>query len=250
MGIFLKNQDQVRIMRQANEIVAKAHQLLATHIQPGITTRELDQIAHEFILSQGAKPSFLGYRGYPASICTSMNDQIIHGIPGSAKLKQGDIISIDLGACYQHFHGDAARTHPVGEVSAENLKLIQVAEQSFFEGIRYAKAGLRLHEISAAIHDYVEANGFSLAEDWSGHGIGRQLHEDPQVPNTRQDNRGPRLKAGMTLAIEPMVNVGAGACRILDDTWTVVTKDGSFSAHYENTILITDGEPDVLSICG
>lgn len=248
MGIFIKNQDQIDTMRRANMIVAKAHELLAQHIKPGITTGALDKIAYDFIMSQDAKPSFLGYRGYPGSICTSINHQVIHGIPGNTKLKQGDIVSIDLGACYHHFHGDAARTHPVGEISAEHARLIEATRQSFFEGIKYAKAGLRLHEISAAIHDYIEAQGFSLVEEWCGHGIGRQLHEDPQVPNTRQDKRGPRLRAGMTLAIEPMVNIGTGACTVTEDTWTVVTNDGKFSAHYENTILITDGEPEVLTI--
>jgi len=250
MGIFIKNDDQIAIMRHASRICADTHELLASHIKPGITTAELDKIAHDYILSQDAKPSFLGYRGYPATACISINNEVIHGIPGIRRLKNGDIVSIDIGVRYKHFHGDAARTHPVGEISEEHRKLIDAAERAFFEGMEYAKAGLKLHDISAAIGDYVIAQGFSIVEEWSGHGIGRQLHEDPQIPNSRQQNRGPRLSCGMTLAIEPMINIGYGGTITLDDTWTVVTKDGKFSAHYENTILITDGEPDILTLRG
>jgi len=248
MGIFVKNDDQIAIMRHASRICAKTHELLASHIKQGITTGELDQIAYDYIISQDAKPSFLGYNGYPATICTSVNNEVIHGIPGIRRLKNGDIVSIDIGVCYKHFHGDAARTHPVGEISENHRKLIDTAEKAFFEGIKYAKAGLRLHDISAAIGDCVESNGFSVVEEWCGHGIGRQLHEGPQIPHTRQKTRGPRLGRGMTLAIEPMINTGLGKTVTCDDTWTVITKDGGFSAHYENTVLITDGEPDVLTL--
>jgi len=248
MGIFIKNNDQIAIMRHASRICADTHQLLASHIKPGITTEELDKIAYDFIISQDAKPSFLGYNGYPATTCISINNEVIHGIPGIQRLKNGDIVSIDIGVCYKHFHGDAARTHPVGEVSETHQRLIDTAEKAFFEGIKYAKAGLRLHDISAAVGDCVEAQGFSVVEEWCGHGIGRQLHEAPQIPHTRQQTRGPRLSRGMTLAIEPMINTGSGNTVTLDDTWTVVTKDGGYSAHYENTVLITDGEPEVLTL--
>jgi len=250
MGIFIKNNDQIAIMRHASRICAETHDLLASHMKPGIATGELDKIAHDYILSQDAKPSFLGYRGYPASVCISINDEVIHGIPGIRRLKNGDIVSVDIGVCYKHFHGDAARTHPVGDISDMHRKLINTAQEAFFKGMAYAKAGLRLHDISAAIGDYVEANGFSVVEEWCGHGIGRQLHEDPQVPHRRQEKRGPRLSRGMTLAIEPMINTGCGNTVTLDDTWTVVTQDGGYSAHYENTVLITDGEPDILTLRG
>jgi methionyl aminopeptidase len=248
MGIFIKNDEQIAIMRQASSICAKTHKLLASHIKPGITTGELDKIAYEYILSQNAVPSFLGYRGYPASTCISVNSEVIHGIPGIRRLKNGDIASIDIGVYYKHFHGDAARTHAVGEISEAHRKLIETAEAAFFEGMKYAKAGLSLHNLSAAIGDYVIANGFSVVEEWCGHGIGRQLHEDPQIPHTRQEKRGPKLIRGMTLAIEPMINTGSGNTVTLDDTWTVVTKDGGYSAHYENTVLITDCEPDILTL--
>ena len=237
-------------MRIASKICAQAHELLARHIRPGITTGELDKIAHDFILSQDATPTFLGYRGFPATLCTSVNDEVIHGIPGIRRLKSGDIVSIDLGVCYKKFHGDAARTHAVGEISSEHSCLIETTERAFFEAVKFAKAGLRLHDLSAAIEDFVDTKGFSVVTEWCGHGIGRQLHEDPSVPNTRQEKRGPRLCRGMTLAIEPMINIGGSAVKTCDDTWTIVTQDGSFSAHYENTILITDGEPDILTLLG
>jgi len=248
MGIFIKNDDQIANMRKASRICARTHELLAKHVVPGVTTEELNKIAEEFIRSQDAVPSFLGYRGFPSAICASVNEQVIHGIPGLRKLKDGDIVSIDIGVCYNRFHGDAARTHAVGEVSDVCRTLIDVAEQCFFEGIEFAREGNRLHDISAAIGDYVNACGFSVVKDWCGHGIGRQLHEDPQIPNTRQTKRGSRLARGMTLAIEPMINEGTGDVSILDDTWTVVTEDGKYSAHYENTVLITDGAPDVLTL--
>ena len=248
MGIFIKNDSQVALMRTACQICVRAHELLAKYIKPGITTEELSKIAEEYIRSEGATPSFLGYRGFPGAICTSVNDQVIHGIPGLTRIKSGDIISIDIGVCYKRFHGDAARTHPVGTVDAESLRLIDVARESFFEGMRYAQKGCHLHEISAAIGDYVEAQGFSVVQEWCGHGIGRQLHEDPSIPHTRQDNRGPRLTKGMTLAVEPMINIGSHELSMLDDTWTVITRDGKNSAHYENTILITTGDPEILTL--
>lgn len=248
MGIFIKNEDQIAIMRQASRICAGAHEALARYIRSGVTTSELNQIAHDYILSHDANPTFLGYRGYPASTCISVNDEVIHGIPGIRRLKNGDIVSVDIGVCYKRFHGDAARTHAVGEISEIHCRLIETAEKSFFAGIEFAKSGCRLHDISAAVGDYIYSQGFSVVEEWCGHGIGRQLHEAPQIPHTRQQTRGPRLSRGMTLAIEPMINTGSGNTVTLDDTWTVVTKDGGYSAHYENTVLITDGEPEVLTL--
>jgi len=248
MGIVIKNDNQIAIMRTASKICANTHELLKRYIRPGISTSEIDKIAHDYILSQDAKPSFLGYRGYPATTCVSVNNEVIHGIPGIRKLKNGDIVSIDVGVNYKGFHGDAARTHAVGEISEEHQRLILATEQSFFESIKYAKATFLLHDISAAIEDYIELQGFVVVEEWCGHGIGRQLHEDPQVPNTRQKVRGARLTRGMTLAIEPMVNISSGETIISKDTWTVFTKDGKYSAHYENTVLITDGEPDILTL--
>jgi len=248
MAIFIKNDGQVALMRIAGKICANAHEVLAKHIKPGVTTAELDKVAHEYILSQDAQPSFLGYGGYPNATCISVNNEVIHGIPGMRRLKNGDIVSVDIGVCYNFFHGDAARTHAVGDVLDEHKRLLLAAEQSFFEGIAFAKAGLRLHDISAAVGDYVTAQGFGIVESWCGHGIGRKLHEDPQIPNIRQNRSGPKLGRGMTLAIEPMINTGSGETNMLDDGWTVVTKDGGYSAHYENTILITDGEPEILTL--
>ena len=235
-------------MRTACQICARTHEVLEKHVKPGITTEELNYIAEEYIKGQGAKPSFLGYRGFPKAICTSVNEQVIHGIPGLRRLKSGDIISIDVGVCYKRFHGDAARTYPVGEISSQHKQLIAASKQSFFEGLRFAKSGCHLHEISAAIGDYVEKQGFSVVQEWCGHGIGRQLHEDPSVPHYRQEKRGPRLQKGMTLAVEPMINLGSNELDVLDDTWTVVTCDGEYSAHYENTLLVTDSEPEVLTL--
>jgi len=248
MGIFIKNDSQIALMRTASQICAKTHELLASYLKPGLTTAELDKIAEEYIRGQGATPTFLGYRGFPAAICTSVNEQVIHGIPGLTRLKSGDIISIDIGVCYRRFHGDAARTHAVGVIDQEHQRLIDVTRESFFEGMRYAKQGHHLHEISAVIDDYVTSRGFSVVREWCGHGIGRQLHEDPQIPHYKQENRGPRLSRGMTLAIEPMINMGSHDLSMLDDTWTVVTQDGKYSAHYENTILITTGEPEILTL--
>ncbi len=252
MGIFVKNDGQIQKMRVVNRIVADTHDLLEKHIRPGVSTGELNRIAEEFIRSQDAVPSFLGYDigfgGFPAATCISINSEVIHGIPGLRRLKNGDIISIDIGAYKDRFHGDAARTHPVGEVTPEHRQLIEVTRQSFFEGIKYAVHGKHVNEISGAIEDYVNQFGYSIVREWCGHGVGAKMHEDPQIPNYRGNKRGAKLVKGMTLAIEPMINAGKEETRILEDNWTVVTKDGKYSAHYENTILITDGEPEILTI--
>jgi methionyl aminopeptidase len=248
MGIFVKNDSQIAKMRAAGKIVAKAHELLEAHIRPGITTGELDKIAEDYILSQNAIPSFKGYREYPAATCLSINNEVIHGIPGLRRLKNGDIISIDIGVELDRFHGDAARTHPVGEVTPRHKQLIEVTRQSFFEAIKYARHGNHLNEVSSAVEAYVAPFGYTVVREWCGHGIGSKLHEDPQIPNYRAKKRGPKLAKGMTLAIEPMVNVGKADIRIMDDEFTVVTADGKYSAHYENTILITHGEPEILTL--
>ena len=252
MGIFVKNQDQIEKMRVANRIVARTHELVKEHIKPGVITKELDDIAHDYIVSQGAVPSFLGYKmtgeGYPASICVSINEEVIHGIPCKRRLKDGDIVSVDIGAYINKFHGDAARTHAVGNISKDRQTLIDVTKQSFFEAMTYARHGRHLHEISSAVEDYIKKYGFSVIREFCGHGIGRKMHEEPQIPFYRQQSRGPRLQKGMTLAIEPMIASGKAAIRILDDSWTVVTKDRKSAAHYENTIVVTDGEPDILTL--
>lgn len=248
MSIKIKNSEQIQKMRIAGGIVAKTHELLKSYIKPGVSTKELDKIAEEYILSQGAVPSFKNYNGFPASICVSVNEEVIHGIPGIRKLRDGDIVGIDIGAYINGFHGDAARTHGVGNISPENQKLIDVTQQSFFEGIRFAKENCHLNEISSAIQEYVEKNGFSVVREYVGHGVGKDLHEGPEIPNYRRPSRGPRLCRGMTLAIEPMVNTGTYEIQVLNDNWTIVTKDKKCSAHYENTVLITDGEPELLTI--
>ena len=246
--VYIKSSSEVEKMRKAGQIVSRTFDALESHIKAGVTTKELDTIAREFILSQGAKPSFLNYNGFPASICASVNNVVIHGIPSSEqKLSDGDIISLDIGAFIDGHHGDACRTCPVGNISNEAQKLIDVTRQSFFEGIRYARHGERLFSVSAAIQEYVEKNGFSIVRNYCGHGIGKNLHEDPEVPNYGKAGHGIRLIKGMTLAIEPMVNQGGYAINTLRDGWTVVTADGKLAAHYENTILITDGEPELLT---
>ena len=246
--ITIKSAQQIEKMREACEITKAALDLLEQNIRPGISTAQLDKIAHDFILSKGAKPNFLHYNGYPASICASVNDVVVHGIPRKdIVLKEGDIISIDMGAVKNGFHGDAARTFPVGEISARAKKLIDVTRESFFEGIKHLKHGAKLGDVSYAIQSYVEENGFSVVRDLVGHGIGESLHEDPQVPNFGRAGRGIKLSAGMTLAIEPMVNEGAWEVAVLDDDWTVVTADGSLSAHYENTVLITKNGYEILT---
>ena len=246
--ITIKSAQQIEKMREACEITKAALDLLEKHIKPGISTAELDSIAHKFILSKGAKPNFLHYNGFPASICASVNDEVVHGIPRkNTILREGDIVSIDMGAVKNGFHGDAARTFAVGEISDEAKKLIEVTKQSFFEGAKYLKHGARLGDVSYAIQSYVEKHGFSVVRDLVGHGIGESLHEDPQVPNFGTAGRGIKLSAGMTLAIEPMVNRGVWQVEVLDDDWTVVTADGELSAHYENTVLITKDGYEILT---
>ncbi|NMB97995.1 MAG: type I methionyl aminopeptidase [Clostridiaceae bacterium] len=252
--IVIKSQHEIDVMRKAGEITALAFEKIKEAISPGITTGEIDRLVEEYIRSQGAIPSFKGYAGipgairFPASICASINNEVVHGIPGSRRLNDGDIISIDIGVFFNGYHGDAARTYAVGKISERAKKLIQVTKESFFEGIKFAVEGKRIADISGAIQKHVEKNNFSVVRDYVGHGIGREMHEAPQVPNYRTRERGPRLQKGMTLAIEPMVNEGGYQVRILDNKWTVVTADGSLSAHYENTIVITDDQPKILTI--
>ena len=246
--IAIKNERELQLMRQACKITAAARALAGEMVRPGVSTKEIDEAVHDFIVAQGAKPSFLGYYGYPASICISVNDTVIHGIPGGYILQEGDIVSIDVGAYYQGFHGDCAATFPCGAISTQAQKLIDVTKQSFYEGLRFATRGHRVSDISHAIQTYVESNGFSVVRSFVGHGVGAQLHEEPEVPNFGSAGRGPRLIRGMTLAIEPMVNQGVYDVKVLKDGWTTVTADGKFSAHYENTVLITDGEPEILTV--
>ena len=246
--IAIKNERELALMRQACKITAAARALAGEMVRPGVTTKQIDKAVHDFIVSQGAKPSFLNYNGYPASACISVNDTVIHGIPDGYVLQEGDIVSIDVGALYKGYHGDCAATFPCGAISAQAQKLIDVTKQSFFEGIRFAKRGHRVSDISHAIETYVESNGFSVVRSFVGHGVGAQLHEEPEVPNFGTSGRGPRLLPGMTIAVEPMVNVGTHEVRILKDGWTVLTADGKLSAHYENTVLITDGEPEILTV--
>ena len=247
--ISIKSTSEIKKMRDAGKVLSGAFKELEKHIQPGITTMELDKIAYDYILSQGAKPSFLNYHGFPGSICASVNDVVIHGIPDNTKLKDGDIISIDVGAILNGYHSDAARTYPVGNISSEAKRLIDVTRESFFEGVKYARHGERLFSISATIQDYVESHGYSVVRGYCGHGIGKQLHEDPEVPNYGNFGHGIRLCKGMTVAIEPMVNFGGFETKVLPDGWTVKTKDGSLACHYENTVLITDGAPELLTLC-
>ena len=246
--IAIKNEHELSAMRQACRITAAARALAGDMVRPGVMTKQIDKAVHDYIVSQGAKPSFLGYGGFPASSCISVNSTVIHGIPGGYVLKEGDIVSIDVGAFYKGFHGDCAATFACGTISAEAQKLIDVTKQSFFEGIRFATQGHRVSDISHAIQTYVESNGFSVVRSFVGHGVGAQLHEEPEVPNFGAAGRGPRLLRGMTLAVEPMVNVGTPDVRVLKDRWTTVTADGKLSAHYENTVLITDGEPEILTV--
>ena len=245
--ITLKSAHEIDLMRRAGKITAAARALAGEMVRPGVTTREIDSAVEHFIRQQGAVPSFLNYNGFPASACISINDEVIHGIPGDRVLQDGDIVSVDVGAYVDGFHGDCAATFACGSISPEAQRLIDVTRQSFFEGIRYAKEGYRLYDISAAIQEYVESNGFSIVREFVGHGIGAHLHEDPAVPNYGRKGRGPRLLRGMTLAIEPMVNAGKADIWQLSDGWTVKTQDGKYAAHYENTILITDGEPEILT---
>ncbi len=246
--IILKSAHEIELMRQAGKITAAARALAGEMVAPGVTTQEIDKAVHRYIKSQGAVPSFLNYNGYPASVCISVNDEVIHGIPGNRVLKDGDIVSIDVGAYKDGFHGDCAATFACGNISDEARRLIEVTRQSFFEGLRYAREGYRLPDLSGAIQRYVESNGFSVVRDFIGHGIGAKLHESPEVPNYVEPRAGrPRFLRGMTIAVEPMVNMGKAGVRVMPDGWTVKTADGRLSAHYENTILITDGEPELLT---
>lgn len=245
--ITLKSAHEIELMRRAGKITAAARALAGEMVRPGVTTQEIDSAVEHFIRKQGAVPSFLHYNGYPASACISVNDEIIHGIPGKRVLQEGDIVSVDVGAYIDGFHGDCAATFACGSITPEAQDLIDVTRQSFFEGIRYAKEGHRLLDISAAIQTYVESHGYSVVREYVGHGVGAAMHEAPEIPNYGHPGRGPRLLRGMTLAIEPMVNAGSAAIRQMNDGWTVKTLDGKWAAHYENTILITDGEPEILT---
>jgi len=249
MSVSVKTAREIELMKKAGELLEQVHEELAKMIRPGISTLEIDRLGEKSIRDMGCVPNFLHYNGYPASVCVSVNNEVVHGIPRKERiLEDGDIVSLDAGLIYQGYHSDAARTHAVGKISKEAEKLIEVTEQSFFEGIKYAKAGHHLFEISAAIGAYAESFGYGVVRDLVGHGIGTQMHEDPQIPNFAQKRRGLRLQAGMTLAIEPMINQGRADVEWLDDDWTVVTEDGSLSAHYENTVLITDSEPVLLTL--
>ena len=245
--ITLKSPHEIELMRRAGKITAAARAVARDMVKPGVTTAQINKAVFQFIKEQGAIPSFLHYNGYPASVCVSVNDEIIHGIPGKRVLQEGDIVSVDVGAFIGGFHGDCAGTYPCGQVSDEALRLIRVTQQSFFEGIKYAREGYRLSDISAAVQAYVEANGFSVVREYVGHGIGRQMHEAPEVPNYGKPGHGPRLLRGMTIAVEPMVNGGTAAIKQMPNGWTVRTADGKNAAHYENTVLITAGEPELLT---
>ena len=249
MSVTIKTAREIELMREAGRLLEKVHDELAEFIRPGISTLDIDRFGEKLIRNFGCTPNFLNYNGYPASICVSVNDEVVHGIPKKNRiLQEGDIVSLDAGLIYKGYHSDAARTHAVGQISPEARQLIDVTRQSFFEGIKYAKAGNHLHDISAAIGNYAQRFGYGVVRDLVGHGIGTHLHEDPQTPNFAQKRRGVRLIPGMTLAIEPMINQGRADVEWLNDDWTVVTQDGSLSAHYENTILITEGEPEILTL--
>ncbi|MCI7275602.1 MAG: type I methionyl aminopeptidase [Lachnospiraceae bacterium] len=249
MAVTIKSEPEIEKMREACRLIAIVHDELGKALHPGMSTWEIDHMGEEMIRSFGCIPNFLNYNGYPASICVSVNNEVVHGIPSKKRIiQEGDIVSLDAGLIYQGYHSDAARTHAVGEISKEARQLIDVTRQSFFEGIKYAKAGNHLHDISAAIQAYAESYGYGVVRELTGHGIGRHLHEDPAIPNFKPVGRGIKLRPGMTLAIEPMINMGRPDVEWLDDDWTVVTADGSLSAHYENTILITEGEPEILTL--
>lgn len=249
MAVSIKSEREIQLMRESCKILAKVYEELEKAIKPGISTKEIDTLAEKLIRSYDCIPNFLNYHGFPGTICASVNEEVVHGIPSKDRiLRDGDIISIDCGCIYKGYHSDAARTYAVGAISKEVQQLMDVTKQSFFEGIKMAKAGNHLYDISNAIDDYVSQFGYGIVKDLVGHGIGTSLHEDPQIPNFRQKRKGLLLQPGMTLAIEPMINMGTWEVEFLDDDWTVVTRDGLPSAHYENTILITDGEPEILTI--
>ena len=249
MSVSIKSSQEIELMREAGRILATVHQELGKNIRPGMSTMDIDQLGEEMIRSYGCIPSFKNYCGYPASICVSVNDEVVHGIPSEKRLiQEGDIVSLDAGVIYKGYHSDAARTVAVGEISEKAKLLIERTRQSFFEGMKKAVAGNHLHDISAAIGDYAQSFGYGVVRDLCGHGIGNHLHEDPEIPNFKQWRRGIKLRPGMTLAVEPMINLGTPEVAWMDDEWTVVTEDGAPSAHYENTILITEGKPEILSL--
>ena len=249
MPITIKSNREIELMTEAGRILAIVHDEMAKALRPGMSTYAIDKLGEEVIRSYGCIPSFLNYHGYPASVCVSVNDEIVHGIPSKKRiLKEGDIVGLDAGVIYKGYHSDAARTHAIGEISKEAKDLIRVTEECFFEGIKYAKEGNYLYEISAAIGRYAAERGYGVVRELCGHGIGSQLHEAPEIPNYEMRRKGVKLRKGMTLAIEPMINIGTHAVKWLDDDWTVVTADGSLSAHYENTVLITEGEPVLLTL--
>ena len=249
MSVSIKSAREIDLMRTAGKLLEEVHNELAAFVKPGISTLDIDRYGERLIRERGCIPKFLNYNGYPASICVSVNDEVVQGIPREDRiLQEGDIVSLDAGLIYKGYHSDAARTHAVGEISPEARQLIDATRQSFFEGIKFARAGHHLHEISNAVNDYIDEYGYGVVQDLVGHGIGERLHEDPQIPNFRQRRRGVKLMPGMTLAVEPMINAGGWEVVWLDDDWTVVTEDGSLSAHYENTILITGGEPEILTL--
>ena len=249
MAISIKSPREIELMRESCKLLAKVYDELEKAIRPGISTWEINTIGERLIREAGGVPNFLNYNGFPASICTSVNEAVVHGIPRKdCILREGDIVSLDAGLIYKGYHSDAARTVMIGKVSKEVEDLVRITKESFFEGIKYAKAGNHLYDISNAIADYIEPYGYGIVRELVGHGIGTHLHEDPQIPNFRQNKRGPKLYPGMTLAIEPMINMGRADVEWLDDDWTVVAEDGLPSAHYENTILITDGEPEILTL--
>ena len=249
MAVTIKSPREIELMRESNRLLAEVHKALEESIRPGMTTLDVDRLGEKLIRERGGIPNFKNYNGYPASICVSVNDEVVHGIPSKYRvLQEGDIVSLDAGLIYKGYHSDAARTHAVGKVSLEKQKLMDVTKQSFFEGMKYAKAGNYLYDISNAIDAYVSQFGYGIVRDLVGHGIGTHLHEDPQIPNFAQKKRGIKLVPGMTLAVEPMINMGTWQVEFLSDGWTVVTKDGLPSAHYENTILITEGEPEILTL--
>lgn len=245
--IILKSPEEIEAMRRAGRVVALAHRRIAEAIRPGIRTKDLDALALEVLKAEGAIPSFKGYQGYPANICVSVNEQVVHGIPGDRALREGDIVSVDIGAIVDGYHGDSAWTYAVGEVDEAAKKLLAVGEGALYAGIEMARPGNRLSDISHAVQTYAEGHGYSVVRDFVGHGIGRSMHEAPQVPNFGPPRRGPRLKTGMTLAIEPMINAGTHEVAILEDRWTVVTTDGSLSVHFEHTVAITEDGPLVLT---
>ena len=249
MSVTIKSEREIELIRKSCHIIAKIHQDLGKELKAGMSTLEVDSLAEDMIRSYGCVPNFKNYGGFPGSVCVSINNEVVHGIPSAKRIiQEGDIVSLDMGCIYKGYHSDAARTHAIGEVSEEARLLIERTRQSFFEGIKYAKAGNHLHQISNAIGAYCEKFGYGVVRDLVGHGIGREMHEDPQIPNFRQRRRGMKLQAGMTLCIEPMINMGRADVAIMDDDWTVVTDDGSLAAHYENTVLITKGEPEILTL--